>query len=252
MAQDRASVRVDPVAPVKDATATPYVTYGLIAVNTVVFLACIAQAGAGALSDRSEMWRSWLMREGVLITGYDGHWNDEYWRLLTSGFLHWSVIHIAVNMLSLYVVGRDLERFFGGARYLMLYVTSLLGGSAVVTAVQHSDSLTAGASGAIYGLLGALLVVVLRLKLPVGTVAGVIVLNVVISWSLPGISLWAHLGGLLFGALGAVAMIWLPVAVLPAGQRTEAKVSRVGWAALIALFVVAAAIGVGTGAVLSG
>lgn len=252
MAREQATARVDPVTvTAQSGAAKPFATYGLIAVNVVVFLVCLAQAGSGALGDRSTLWLSPVMREGVLITGYQGAFNDEYWRLFTSGFLHWSLIHIAVNMISLYVIGRDLEQVLGRARYVTLYLTSLLGGSAAVVVLQHSDGLTAGASGAIYGLMGALLVVILRLKLPATTVLVVIAVNVIVSWSIPGISLWAHLGGLLFGALSALALLWLPTAVLPAQQRTREKITRVGWAALIALLLVAAAIGVGYSAALS-
>ncbi|WP_415044556.1 rhomboid family intramembrane serine protease [Gordonia sp. (in: high G+C Gram-positive bacteria)] len=242
---------MDPAAPAQAATATPYVTFGLIAVNVVLFLACLAQAGRGVLFSSRELGRSTIMQEGVLITGWDGVFLDEYWRLFTSGFLHWSLMHLAVNMISLYVVGRDLERLFGKVRYGALYLIALLGGSAAVVVLEHDGALTAGASGALYGLLGALLVVVLRLKLPATSVLTVIVLNVVISFGIPGISLYAHLGGLLFGALSALALLWLPMVLLAPEERTVAAVSRVGWIGLAALFVIASGIGIGYGAVLS-
>lgn len=238
IAQEAAATRVDPAAPAAGAaTATPYVTYALIAVNLALFAACLVQAGGVDLA------RSSIMLSGLLPTGFDLEF--EYWRLFTSGFLHWSVTHIAVNMISLYIVGRDLERLFGPARYLTIYVTSLLGGSAAVLALQHSASLTAGASGAIYGLMGALLVVVVRLKLPTTSVLLVIGFNIILSWTIPGISLWTHLGGLVFGALGALAVLWVPVVALAPEQRTMAKVTRVGWVGLGALLLIALAAGIG-------
>ena len=211
--------------------------------NLALFFVVAAQAGG------MDLVRSEIMRQGVLITGYDFAY--EYWRLLTSGFLHWSVTHIALNMISLYIIGRDLERIFGHWRYLAIYLTSLLGGSAAVLAFQTAPSLTAGASGAVYGLMGALLVVVLRLKLPATSVLVVIGINIFMSLSIPGISLWAHLGGLAFGALGALAVLWLPVIAVKPPERTEARVSRVGWTGLIVLAVLALALGVGLGTALS-
>lgn len=237
IAEEAAAARVGTTAPTGEPHATPYVTYSLIAVNLAVFVACMFQAGG------VDLVRSSIMTTGFLPTGFNLDY--EYWRLLTSGFLHWSVTHIAVNMISLYIVGRDLERLFGPARYLTLYLTSLLGGSAAVLALQHSPALTAGASGAIYGLMGALLVVVVRLKLPTTSVLLVIGFNIVLSWTIPGISLWAHLGGLVFGALGALAVLWVPVVTLAPEQRTMAKVTRVGWYGLVALLVIAAVAGIG-------
>lgn len=239
VAQEAASVRVTAATEfLPEASRKPVVTYGLIAVNVVLFVICLMQAGG------REMSRSTLMYYGSLITGWPQDY--EYWRLLTSGFLHFSVPHIALNMISLYILGRDLERYFGSARFGMIYLTSLLGGSAAVLLLQHNLSMTAGASGAIYGLMGALLVVVLRLKQPATSVLVVIGANIVMSVSIPGISLWAHLGGLLFGALGALAVLWLPMVSLAPEKRTEAAFTRTGWLGLVALLVLAAALGVGT------
>lgn len=244
VAREAANVRVGTMAPVvaEEVPRPPVVTYSLIAVNVVLFALCMWQGG-GAVGT------SPLMEWGVLSTGFGPGYlpevDFEYWRLVTSGFLHWSVPHIALNMISLYIIGRDLERLFGPMRYIVIYLASLLGGSAAVLLLQHGVVATAGASGAIYGLMGALLIVVLRLKLPATSVLVVIGLNVVMSLSIPGISVWAHLGGLLFGALSALAVLWLPSAVLPAEQRTAARVSRVGWNAVIVLVVIAAGIGIG-------
>lgn len=201
----------------------------------MAFAAVVADAGGLALAD------SQVMRGGVLLSGLDVE--HEYWRLLTSGFLHWSIMHLAVNMLSLYFIGPQLEQAFGTPRFVAIYLVGLLGGSAAVMALQHDIAATAGASGAIYGLLGAMLVTVVMLKLPVNSVLIVIGLNLVLSVSIPGISLWGHLGGLVFGALAALAVLWLPAKVLPPERRTAAAASRVGWYGIIGLAVVAVIIG---------
>lgn len=247
VAQERGAARVPTGGPpaTLDAHRTPWVTYALIAVNVALFAAAVLQSGGRGLSS------STIMQDGWLYTGNPFGQGYEYWRLLTSGFLHFSVPHLAVNMISLYILGRDLERLFGWARYLMIYLISLFGGSAAVLALQHSAAATAGASGAIYGLMGALLVVVLRLKLPATSVLVVIGINIVMSLSIPGISLWAHLGGLLFGALGALAVVWLPAVALPPARRTEAAVVRIGWIGLTVLLVIAVAAGAGVMTALS-
>ncbi|EGD54577.1 rhomboid family intramembrane serine protease [Gordonia neofelifaecis] len=236
------SARVQTTAPVVDAAAArrqPVVTYALIGINLLAFVAVVLQAGGVA----SLLQRSTIMQQGTLITGLG--FQDEYWRLLTSGFLHWSVVHIAMNMISLYLIGADLERVLGPVRYLAVYLIGLLGGSAAVMALGSENVATAGASGAVYGLLGALLIVVIRLKLPATTLITVIVLNVVLSLSIPGISIWAHFGGFVFGAASAAAIIWLPEKVLAPEKRTYGRVTKVGWYGLGALFVIALAIGIG-------
>ncbi|GAA2367425.1 MULTISPECIES: rhomboid family intramembrane serine protease [Gordonia] len=242
MNEANATARVRTDAPVVDDSAAarrPVVTYGLIAVNLAAFIAVVLQAGGTS----NLLLKSSIMQQGALVTGLG--LENEYWRLLTSGFLHWSILHVAMNMISLYLIGADLERVLGPARYLAVYLIGLFGGSAAVVALGPELAATAGASGAIYGLLGALLIVVIRLKLPATTLITVIVLNVVLSLSIPGISIWAHFGGFVFGAASAAAIIWLPVKVLPPEKRTYQQVTRVGWIGLAALLVIALAIGTG-------
>lgn len=219
---------------------TPIVTYTLIAVNVLVFGAIVLQAGGTTLR------LSEIYRQGVLITG--AGFDNGYWRLLTSGFLHQSVPHLAINMFSLYVIGIELERVLGRSRYLAIYLVGLLGGSATVMALEDSLTATAGASGAIYGLMGALLVLLLKIKAPVTTVVVIIVLNIVFSLTIPNISILAHFGGLVFGAAAAAAVLWLPSLLMPE-KRTQAAADRIGWIGLIALTVIALAIGSGLGAV---
>ena len=215
----------------------PVATYGLIAANLAVFVVCVLQIRSADVSMAP------LTMDWSLINPYvaDGQW----WRLLTAGFIHFSVIHIAVNMISLYLLGRDLEMALGIPRYLLLYFTSLLGGSAAVMLFGSDDVRTGGASGAIYGLMGAMLVVVLRAKVSPTPVITIIVFNLVFSFSVPGISILAHVGGLLFGAAAAAAVLFAPQYVLSQDKRTPQAVSKVGWIGLTALFVLSIALSVG-------
>lgn len=129
----------------------------------------------------------------------------EYYRLLTAPFLHASITHIAFNMLSLYVLGTQVERYLGGARYIALYVLSALGGSTASYLFLSDNTYGLGASGAVFGLLGALLVIVRRLRLDMNGLLVMLGINLVIGFTVPHIDWRAHLGGLLVGA----ALTWV-------------------------------------------
>jgi membrane associated rhomboid family serine protease len=123
-----------------------------------------------------------------------------YWELLTSVFTHQQIWHIATNMFSLYVLGSQLEPGLGKARYLALYLLSGLSGSAMVYWVADPGTPTLGASGAIFGLLGAILIFFLKARQPLQQVLFLLVLNFAITFTVPGISWGAHVGGFLGGA----------------------------------------------------
>lgn len=207
----------------------PFVTYALIAVNVLVFAVTAAQSGS--LMDnyqQSGLFLDWVMYPPAVSAG-------EWLRVLGSGFLHYGPIHLLLNMFALYVVGRDIELVLGRARYLAVYVVSLLGGSAAVMMLSP-ESLTAGASGAVYGTFGAITVLLIRLRQPANGMLILIGINVVISFSLPGISLWGHLGGLAAGTLATLGMVFLPSWVQ---TRTPRAGQLIGWVSLAALAVVA-------------
>jgi len=201
----------------------PVITYSLIGVNVLVFLLTVADAGGKLMSNETAPWfrKFALWPYGVA----QGDW----WRVIGSGFLHYGPVHLLMNMLALYILGRDMETVLGRGRYLAAYAVSLLGGSASVMLFADPASATAGASGAIFGLMGGLVVVLLRLKRSLAPAMTVIALNVFISFTVPGISLVGHLGGLLFGALATAALVYAP--------RGRAIAVQVG--ALMALTVVA-------------
>jgi membrane associated rhomboid family serine protease len=169
----------------------------------------------------------------------DGRWIDgvsegAYWQLITSGFAHVEVWHIGFNMLALWFLGPQLEMVLGRTRYLALYLLSLLSGSALVYWLAGDGSATLGASGAIFGLLGALLVVAYKVG---GDIRGLLIwlaINVVITLRVPDISWQGHLGGFVGGFLAAAVLVYAPRA-----RRTTFQVAGL---ALIAAVVAAALI----------
>jgi membrane associated rhomboid family serine protease len=130
----------------------------------------------------------------------------EWWRLFTAAFLHIGPVHLILNMLALLVFGSELERQLGRARYLALYLLSALGGSTAIQLLGEPGGAVAGASTAIYGLFGALGVLLLVRRQDVRGLLALLVINVFISF-LPGISLLGHLGGLGVGALTAAILV---------------------------------------------
>jgi membrane associated rhomboid family serine protease len=172
----------------------------LVAVNVIAYL-WENVAGFDAVESRYG-----LIAQPVLA--------GEWWRLFTSAFLHASIMHIAFNMFALYQVGQWVERFYGTPRMAIIYTLSALGGSLAV--VYFSPNvLTIGASGAIFGLFGALAVAGFRLGKPGRQIlqqsTGIIVINLVISF-LPGtnISYDAHIGGLVAGGLLGLVLFRMP------------------------------------------
>ena len=145
----------------------------------------------------------------------DGRWIDgvadgAYWQLVTSGFAHIEIWHIGFNMLALWFLGPQLEMVFGRIRFLALYVVSLLSGSALVYWLAGEQSATLGASGAIFGLIGALLVVAQKVG---GDVRGLLIwlgLNVFITFAVPNVSWQGHLGGFIGGFLAALVLVYAP------------------------------------------
>jgi membrane associated rhomboid family serine protease len=164
----------------------PIATYVLIAINVAVFLA--ARGSQNAQAD--------LILFGPAVA--DG----DYWRLITSGFLHVEVTHILLNMLSLFWLGRMIEPALGHARYVAIYMASLLAGSLGVM-ILSPDELTLGASGAIYGLLGAAIVMARNrnISLISSGLLPILGINFALTITLPGISLGGHVGGLIGGLI---------------------------------------------------
>ncbi|MEU9043243.1 MULTISPECIES: rhomboid family intramembrane serine protease [unclassified Kitasatospora] len=135
---------------------------------------------------------------------------DQWYRLLTATFLHLEWWHIGLNMLVLLRLGPPLEEALGRLRFLALYLLSGLGGSTFGFLVAGDLMNSVGASGAIFGLIGATIVMQLRNKGPLAMVMAFLVFNLVVTFSRPGIDWRAHLGGLAVGALTAAGLMYAP------------------------------------------
>ncbi|MGH3720943.1 MAG: rhomboid family intramembrane serine protease [Pseudonocardiaceae bacterium] len=175
----------------------------LIAVNVAVFVVTATQAGSLSENYLAPLFSLWALQPAAVAQG-------AWWQLLTSGFLHIGPLHIAFNMIALWVLGRDLEPALGKVRFLVVYLVSLLGGSLAVFLFADQFGDTAGASGAVFGLMGSLAVVLIRMRLSPRPALTIIVLNVIISFAVPNISILGHLGGLVFGAAVTAAMLYAP------------------------------------------
>jgi rhomboid protease GluP len=130
--------------------------------------------------------------------------NGEYYRLLTSTFLHSGIIHITMNMYSLFAIGPLVEKYYGRLRYILIYLLS--GIFASLASFILSPYMSVGASGAIFGVLGATLVMAYKLRERIGksflkNVMIVVVVNLIFSFSIPNIDVYAHLGGLVSGVI---------------------------------------------------
>ena len=200
------------------------VTLALIAINVAVFLG----EGGGVFTLTGSTNGSWLLNHGWLYAPLI-HFNHDYWRLLTSGFLHADLIHILSNMYVLYWVGRLLEPAIGRARFIGTYFAGLFAGSFGVM-IAAPNTVTIGASGAIFGLLGAAFTEAQRRGIDAvrNQLVILIVINLVLTLSLPGISIGAHVGGLIGGGLATLAF----------NQGDRLRSQAVGWAACIAIIVV--------------
>jgi membrane associated rhomboid family serine protease len=189
------------------------VTLTLIAVNVAMFLVTAVSAlanGASPLNNYDSPLFAALAQAPAYVVA-----TGEWWRLITAAFLHFGLIHLAFNMLALLVFGAELERAIGRGRFLTLYLVSALGGATAIQLFAASNVLAAGASTAIYGILGGLGVVFVATRQSLRGLIQLLVLNLLISL-LPGLSLIGHLGGLVTGA--ATAGILVLARRLPAVQ----------------------------------
>jgi membrane associated rhomboid family serine protease len=181
--------------------ARPYpVTIALVAINVGVYLLELAIGGSADGTNNSIFYKGALFAHGY-FDGSPGVADGGWWRLMSAAFLHYGVIHLALNMLALYWFGRVLENVIGSLRFLLLYVACGLAGSAGALYLTP-NSPTVGASGAIFGVLGALLVLERRGAIQSGgQILALIVLNLVLTFSLSGISIGGHIGGLVAGVV---------------------------------------------------
>jgi membrane associated rhomboid family serine protease len=174
------------------------VTRILIGVNIAVYLICVAQ-GSGINNPGGSLFNRWALYGPLVAHG-------DWWRLGTSAFLHASLLHIGFNMLALMWFGEPVERYLGHLRFALVYVASGLAGSAGAL-VAAPNAVTVGASGAIFGILGSMLIIQWQ---QTGTLAGpaltLILINLAFTFAVPNISYGGHLGGLAGGILATLAV----------------------------------------------
>ncbi len=217
----------------------PTLTYILIGINVAVWL-------GGAMSGASATGSGGLGGSTIINDGSVSRFTidqGEYWRLLTSGFLHSGFMHLLFNMFALYVLGTLIEPAVGRVPFAIVYFVSLLAGGFGALLLEP-DAATVGASGAIFGLMGAALVLMRNrgmnlMESGLGIWLG---LNLLITFTIPGISIGGHLGGLAGGMLAALLLFEVPDRV-----RVPAAVPAV-LAGLIGVAAVIAAISISAGA----
>jgi membrane associated rhomboid family serine protease len=187
------------VVRMRDMAAVPRVTYALIAVNVLAFL---TEKGQFTINGSSIYGA--VVNEGFLSRAAisEGH---QYYRLVTSAFLHVDLLHIGFNMYLLYLLGMMLEPVIGSVRFSAIYFPSRLAGSCGALVATSAPSL--GASGAIFGLMGAAAVELRARGLSVmrSGIGFLIVFNLIFSFTVPNISVGAHIGGLIGGALAGLS-----------------------------------------------
>lgn len=208
------------------------VTLGLIAANVLAFLITVATAGSVMANYDSPIFYDLATVPFFVAEG-------EWWRLLSGAFLHYGLTHLAVNMLSLFILGRDLEGYLGAGRFAAIYGLSALGGSVALLFFANPGSFAAGASGAIFGLFGAIGVAIYQRRMPLQSLLAMLAINIAISF-LPGISLTAHLGGLVTGVVAGAIVLYGP----RLGQhRRSSAIVWVGLGLLAVLLVILSVLG---------
>ncbi len=187
-------------------------TKAIIAVNAAVFV--IGVVVDGGLVATGELQRDY----GIYGPAIDQ--TGQWWRIVSGGFLHAGLLHLGMNMLFLWILGRQLEPALGSARFVIVYAAGLLGGSAGALLLDPL-ALTVGASGAIYGLLGAAFLGTRTQSVETSDsgLGGLLVVNLLLTFVIPGISIGGHLGGLAVGGL-AGWLLWRP----DRGRRAVAAV----------------------------
>lgn len=197
----------------KAAAGPPVVTYTLIALNVVIFLVAPMLLGSNWAYELA----LWPVSDPAQIANPEA--GGEWWRWVTSGFVHFGLIHVGLNMFVLFQFGSMLEPALGRARFVVLYAGSLLGGSAMVMLLGELGPPHGGASGAIFGLLAAYALVLRKLRLPYQSLAVIAGIWLVAGLFIPGLSWQGHLGGAL---AGAVIMLTMLQGVERRGRRVSA------------------------------
>jgi membrane associated rhomboid family serine protease len=221
--RDRTKVRT-----LRSTTSEPIVTFVLIAVNVVAFLA-EGQFGVGSTSGGTSLYDKFALYGPAVANG-------DWWRIATSGFLHAGLLHIGFNMYLLYLLGQMLEPAIGSLRFALIYAVALFSGS-LGALIVSPNSVTVGASGAVFGLMGAAAVELRARGInPFETNIGSLILfNLLFSFVFSGISIGGHIGGLIGGAVAGFLF-------LQADERRIPRQAALGLSVALAAVVFVAAI----------
>lgn len=184
------------------AVRTPYVTYVLIAINVIVFM--LMYIFGNGSEDIATLVKFGALSKGLVLYG-------QYYRLFTSAFLHIGFLHLVCNMYALYVLGKDIEGYFGKWKFIFIYIVSAIVGSFISIIFMDEYVVSAGASGAIFGLMGSLLYFGYNYRVTLNDAVNrqiipVILINLFLGFLSTGVNNFAHLGGLLGGYIASVAV----------------------------------------------
>jgi membrane associated rhomboid family serine protease len=235
-AKQRTKVRTG--AGALSGAAVPYATYALLAINVVAFVIEIMGGGGAASAGGGG---SVLLDGGICgnaiadggICQIDNDFvqsdGDEFFRIVSGAFLHAGPLHLLLNMFALYILGTLIEPAIGTLRFLGIYFASLLAGSFGALLLSDPNEVTVGASGAIFGLMGAAFVIARRRGIDeVASQIGLfVVLNLVFTFSVPGISIGGHIGGLVGGALIALLLTQLERSRIAGSNRILVETAAV-------------------------
>ncbi len=229
--RDKTKVRT--AVHINNASSAMPVTITLIVINVIAYLA----EGAGLSISNGGHPSGSIYAHGALFAPPIAL-DHEYWRLITSGFLHAGLVHIGFNMYLLWALGRMIEHAVGSVRFATIYFVSLLGGSfGALVASPHA--VTVGASGAVFGLMGAAFIELRRRGIDPfqAGIGPLILINLVLSFAVPGVSVGGHIGGLIAGGLTGVLFVEvdrrkIPTAVAYAGCLVLAAILVAGSAAV--------------------
>ncbi|HUR87054.1 MAG TPA: rhomboid family intramembrane serine protease [Solirubrobacteraceae bacterium] len=200
-------------------TGEPQLTYALIAINVIAYVAMVS-SGAGLDGRGGSVFTNGALFGPAVDAG-------DWWRIVTAGFLHSGILHLAFNMYFLYFLGTLLEPAIGKLRFAIIYFVSLVGGSFGALLISP-DAVTVGASGAVFGLMGAAILAMRARGIdPMQSGLGItLLLNLGITFVIPGISVGGHVGGLVAG--GIVGYLLFEVAERRRGSMAPLLAACVG------------------------
>ncbi|HEX4719218.1 MAG TPA: rhomboid family intramembrane serine protease [Thermoleophilaceae bacterium] len=201
----------------------PIVTYALIGMNVLAYFGTVISGASvgGSVGGGSLLAKAALNGPAVA--------NGDWWRIITSGFMHYGLLHLAFNMYALYILGTMIEPVIGRVRFSLIYFVGLLGGS-LGALIASPNALTAGASGAVFGLMGAAILVLRNRGInPWQSGLGVwLFLNLAITFTVSHISVGGHIGGLVAGTLAAWVVVELPALIRMPSWGADAIAGVIG------------------------